>query len=56
VENKYAAAWVRIGKLDGGEALAGKVGSVASRRYVEQVERQRQSRTSNGHRLGQRHL
>lgn len=36
--------------------LAGKVGSVASRRYVEQVERQREPGASHWHRLRQRDL
>jgi hypothetical protein len=42
--------------LHGGKALAGKVGSVASRRYVEQVEWQRQPRACNRNRLCKRHL
>jgi hypothetical protein len=56
VEDQHAAARVRVGELHGGKALARKVCSVAARRYVEQVERQRQSRAWNWDGLGERHL
>lgn len=56
MEHQYTAARVRVGELYGGKALAGKVGSVAPRRYVEQVEWQRQPRACNRNGFCQRYL